>query len=497
MSKRHLSDLRRLFGGGIGYRDLQLENDGLLKLALQNEIRRVKQRVLKKSGGRHPNPRVRAAAKRHAADQAKKLRRRLIDRPRDIPRMGALVRKFTPSRILDRLDPERPEKWRPLIARGYRSEYPRLALGPLNFLDDPIATIEQFKRLSEIERSEVNAFLDFADPRCMDVGAYLVLAEIWPQMSPIFRGGVMSMAVQKVLSAMELDRDLGIGLPNVTDHQYVSAFPIARRRPGATSTDPDRQLKPADREKMADKLVELVNGWLIIAAHHKDLDTVMELSDQGKSLIGRMVGEILCNAERHSLPDSDDGDWSMSAFMAARDTSSGEQALHCYLGFLNSGQSIAESMSSAPEDMLRKTERYTRQFSRKRVSKDLLTTVVALQDTVTSNSAAVRGERGGTGLQDVLEFAAELGACGMAGSDVRVTIVSGTSCIRLKSPILAGVTNQEGRRVQWCNRANQPDLEPDPTVAFELPAHFAGTLVSVGFILDPHLLTPKEEELDG
>ena len=383
------------------------------------------------------------------------------------------------------------------MARSYRAEYKRLELGPLNFLDKPEETIRQFQRLAKIERSEVNAFLDFADQRCMDVGAYLVLAEIWPQMSPIFRGGVMSRAVQKVLSAMELDRDLGIGLSGVRNHQHVSAFPIARRRPSKTSTDPNRQLKPADREKMADKLVELVDDWLFIAAHEREADTVMELNDQGKSLIGRMIGELLCNAERHSIAGSDDGDWSMSAFMAARPGKDGETRLYCYLAFLNAGQSIAESMATAPPEMIDRTGKYMELHAKRQFSQETLMTVLALQDTITSNSAAVEGHRGGTGLQDVLEFAAELGACAMPESEVRVTIVSGKSCIRLRNPILAGKMDIRGRRVQWCNLENSAEAPPDPTVAFDLPAHFAGTLVSVGFTLDPQLITPKEDVANG
>ncbi|WP_379553574.1 hypothetical protein [Qipengyuania sp. DGS5-3] len=494
MAKKPLQKLREFFGPGYDARSLQLDEKKQLRLSLQSETRKMRRRILKRSGGNHPDPSIRAAARRHAADKTRALRKKLVRTSNDIPPFGELLRKFKSSPLLDNLDPARPQEWRPIIARSYRSDYRRLRLGPLNFLDDPVGTISQLQSLAKIERSEVNAFIDFTDERCLDVGAYLVLAEIWPQMSHVFRGGVMSQSVQKVLSAMELDKDLGIGLSSVRDHRQVSAFPIVRRRPRQTSTDPNRQLKPADREKLADKLVGLIDDWLWIACFEKKAETALELSGKGKGLIQNMVGELLCNAERHSIPGSVDGDWSMSAFMAAREAQDGALKFHCYLSFLNVGQSIAQSMSKAPAEILSKTESYLAKHKDGVLSEDGLMTVLALQDTITSKSYSDEFGRGGTGLQDVLEVAGDLGACNVPGSDVRVTIVSGNSCIRLGNPILAGVTDKFGRRLQWCNRENNPELPPDSSVAFKLPAHFAGTLVSVGFTLDPQLLIPKEED---
>ncbi len=497
MVKRALSDLRKIFGLGYDWRSLQLDEDDRLALALQSETRKLRHRLLKRNGGNHPDPKVRAAARRHAFKKSRALRKKLVRTRKDLPPLHMITRQFVPSPLLDGMDASRPKEWKPMIARAYKSEFKRLELGPLNFLDHPIETMKQFQLLAETERSEINAFIDFADDRCQDVGAYLVLAEIWPQISPVFRGGKMPLSVQKVLSAMELDRDLGINLSGVRDHQHVSAFPIARRRPRQSSTDPERQLKPADREKIADRLVELVDGWLFIASIETKAEDALELSDVGKSMIKNMVGELLCNAERHSIAQSEDGDWSMSGFMAARDDPAGNMKLHCHLGFLNVGQSISQSMANAPQSMLDKTTSYLNvQKKFEGLSSETLMTIVALQDTVTSKKDAVDEERGGTGLQDVLEFAGDLGASHLPNSDVRVTIVSGNSCIRLRDPILAGERDEHKRRLQWCNRENKPNLPPDPAVAFELPAPFAGTLVSVGFTLDPRLLIPKEND-DG
>src|SRR3546814_9836067 len=62
-------------------------------------------------------------------------------------------------------------------------------------------------------------------------------------------------------------------------------------------------------------------------------------------------------------------------------------------------------------------------------SKDTLITIAALQDGVTSAHKAYKGGRGGTGLQDMLDFIGELGGHPDADCDARVTIVSGKSCI--------------------------------------------------------------------
>ncbi|MEM9087080.1 MAG: hypothetical protein AAGB23_14255 [Pseudomonadota bacterium] len=499
MARKKKSEAEKI-KGALRVRPTRMEmaagNEDVFFETVRRQVARKRRRIKKKAGGNSPNPALRVAARRFANDQAKKLRRKFMDRPSLIFPMEEALTKRVASRILDQLDPQRPSKWKPIIARKFRRDPKRIQIGSLNFLDHPIETIEEFQKLSRAERSEVRAYLDFADTHCFDVGAYLVLGEIWPQLSKVFLGGRMSRPVQKVLSAIRMDEELGIGLGGVRNHEDVWAFPVRRRRPYGTTSSETANLQPQDREKVADLLCELIDGWLEVANNEEKQENHpdWELSPEGKSLLARMSGELLDNAERHSVPGSKDGDWSMTAFMAARDDEESGRQLNCYLAFLNTGQSIAEAMKQAPKELLEAAEKYLSQFGRRGPSRDTLLTVIALQDAVTSDLSASEGRRGGTGLQDVLEFISELGAAYQPKANAKMTIISGSSCIRLKQPNLVGARDTRGKRVQWCNACNDPSSPPDPAMAFDLPKHFAGTLVSVGFTLDPRLFVAEVEQ---
>lgn len=409
---------------------------------------------------------------------------------------GTLLRRRVPSPILDALDLEREGKWKPIVSRRYKSVFERLALRNLDFVNFPSETLHSIQRLSKINREEVNAFLDFDDDECADIGAFLVIAEIWGQLSPIFRGGRMSLPIQKVLDAVGLRRELKMGLMGRLDRDGIWPFEIRRRRPKGSTISPTAQLRPQDREHLNDALIELMNEWLQVASESAQSippGEVWELTSAGKANIANMVGEILDNAERHSVKGGD-GDWSMAAFMIKKPRPDGLCSMKCHMAFLSVGRSIAETINDATEEIYNFCDRYAKTHIAASQSWDTLVTIAALQDGVTSSREAASHGRGGTGLQDTLKFVADLAGVPNDAADVQVTIVSGQSCIRLKHPILVGAPDGEGRRVQWCNRENNRELPPDPSVAFDLPAHFAGTLVSIAFTLDPALFVREGEQ---
>lgn len=470
----------------------------IAELALRAAMADRRRLIRKISGARSGNSAVKVAANRFAKRKARELKKLSLKRRTWSISKNILLKKVTPSPILDGLDVDRVGKWKPLVARKFRRELSRVEIRNFNFLDDPALAIKQLLVIADAECNQIHCCIDFMDSHCLDVGAYLVLAEIWPQLAKVFRGGKMPLAVQKVLSAIHLDQELGIGLPGVRDHSDVWAFPIRHRRPRGTTVSPTALLQPQEREKVADEFCDLFDKWLEVACREKQKDGELswELSPEGRSLIARMSGELLDNAERHSVPGSSDGDWSTTAFMAARDGADGQRELRCYFAFLSTGLSISEAMSHAPEALLKAAERYLAQFGVSGPSRDTLLTVLALQDAITSDVNARINGRGGTGLQDVLELVSDLGAASQPGADVRVTIVSGKSCVRLRYPNLLGSRDNSGRRVQWCNPWNDPTRPPDRSVAFDLPAHFAGTLVSVGFTLDPRLFVAEDLDSD-
>jgi hypothetical protein len=209
-----------------------------------------------------------------------------------------------------------------------------------------------------------------------------------------------------------------------------------------------------------------------------------------------MMGELLCNAERHSQSDSDDGDWSTAGFMVRR-IEGGESVLRCHLAFLSVGQSFAESLSGAADDVKASLSQYIAQHRFSGTPPEVLATLYALQDTITCDPKAREARSGGTGLQDVLDFVRELAGPSSEECGTRVTILSGRTCIALRHPYLEGIRRAEDQpRLLWCNEANSSSAPPDPKVAFPVSEHFAGTLVSVAFRLDPAYLASTMETTD-
>jgi len=163
------------------------------------------------------------------------------------------------------------------------------------------------------------------------------------------------------------------------------------------------------------------------------------------------------------------------------------------------GQSFAESLSQAATDIREKCDEYTKRHWNCGRSADTLATLFALQDTITCDASAREARSGGTGLQDVLDFIQLLVDSEAGAQNARVTILSGKSCISLKAPYLTGQRRGGGAmpRLLWCNAENSSDFPPDPSIAYDLTEHFAGTLVSIAFTLDPEYLARSVESDDG
>jgi hypothetical protein len=492
----NISVIREAIRRGFRPTAIGLHVEEAAKLILADAMSEKRRAIRKVGLGAGNNPAHNVAVGRHAKDKARSLKKRLMGHNRKPLDKAVLMRDRIPSTILDNIDPDRPLRWKRIIARRFRTVKPRLSLKHLNFLDFPVETIRELQDIAKLESEEVSAYLDFDDTYCHDIGAYLVIAEIWPQLSNVFFGGRMPSPVQKVLDAVGLRRDLRISLNSVRNHDDIWPFELRRRRTRGTTASATAQLQPQGREQLNDRLIDTINEWLAVASEsHSDGDSIWVLTGDGKANIANMVGEILDNAERHSTGDGD-GDWTMAAFMARRDGPDGKPAMKCYLGFLSVGAAISEAIATAPPATKQFCHIYASQHARTGQCYDTLMTIAALQDGVTSSHAAVRGNRGGTGHQDTLAFIGELGGVPEPLADVQATIISGRSCIRLRHPILVGRPDAKGRRVQWCNAENDPIYPPDRSVAFDLPAHFAGTLVSVAFTLDPSIFVPEGDD-DG
>ncbi len=458
----------------------------IIRIMLRSERQRLR-RQFKRGGGKI----TRAGQERFVRHKSRGLLKELLQNRGVKLKKSHMLSTYKKSLLLDGIDPGRKERWRGHVKRLGRKTPISLQLKNFSFVDNPQGTLDQLQAISEADCTELIARLDFQDDHCLDAGAYLVLAESWHSMSKIFVGGAMKSPIQKVMSAIGLGKELGLSLLAATDHEDVWAFPLQRRRKAGTTADANALLKPQNREKVADQFCDLVDKWL----DHPDIN--QELTPDGRLFIKGVVGELLCNAERHSQKDSIDGDWSVTGFMTRRIAESKAQ-LYCHMAFLSVGRSIAESFDDAADDVKAWIMGYVSKHQSHNVSKETLMTVCALQDRVTCDPSASSIRSGGTGLQEVLEFVSDLAETSNLENDARLVIVSGKSCILLKPPYLRGVAQSENDpREQWCNSQNTSDLPPDPSVVFDLSKHFAGTLVSVAFELDPgYLKASLESEND-
>jgi hypothetical protein len=396
--------------------------------------------------------------------------------------LDMLQTKPRQSVVLDAFVPGRSFRWKRIVARNRKLAPPAVELKDFSFIEEPEATLKCLKRIAEIECEFATARINFRDEYCTDIAPYLVMAEMWDGMSPVFEGGHMEPAVQKVISAVRLNKALTMHLP-VSDYEDVWAFPLRKRRPSGRSLSPDRHLQPQTREEVADQFCDAVDEWL------GQPEFEMRLSKLGRSRFGSIIGELLCNAERHSHIEKNDGSWSIAAFMARR-VENGSQVFRCYMGFLSVGLSISDSMMATCNNRTRTDiEKFVNQHLGSGISRETLTTLFAIQDGVTRVAEANDEDRGGVGFQDVLDMLNNIGGVRVAGRDPRMTIVSGRSCLKLRSPYISGMKAGELEpRLLWCNRNNSPTETPDRAFVFDLAENFPGTIVGLAYTLDPEFL---------
>jgi hypothetical protein len=385
--------------------------------------------------------------------------------------------RYKDSTLASGLKPDRRAEWTPIIRRRPGLRYEQIVLQNFSFIDHPQHTLNKIKEILDFECNAVNAQLHFDDQYCVDVAAYLVLAEMWQSLSRVFRKGRMTVPIQKVVEALGLRRELSMRFPGLDNVDDVWAFPKRSRRPTGSSRARDRQLQPQSREKVADEFCNTLDEWLGTAAEE------LELTGEGKSKFAQIIGELLDNAERHSDAPRKDGSWSTAAFMAKR-TEGDKEVFRCHMGFLSVGRSLAESLATAPIKIRAQVNKYCDLHPSCGISRDTLSTLVALQDGITRDEAAAANERGGVGLQDVLELINVLGVTNTTGQEPRMTIVSGRSCIRVRTPYLKGTRSSEhGPRLLWFNEQNDPNVAPDQDYVFDLETKFPGTIIGLTFVL--------------
>ncbi len=451
-------------------------------------IRQERQRLRKVAGRGTGNSTAEILNRhRYARRKAQELAAELVGRNRrgPPPKADLLVARFRPSPLLDAILPNREENWVPALARDASSVI-EVDLKDFSFLNNPRETLTAIKTLASMGCSAVDGRLHFHDTACTDIGAYLVLGEIWPALSPFFTGGRMEPRVQKVMEAVGLRRLMQMKLKAVRDLRDIWAFPVRQRRPFGEHRSQQWMLEPQRDQHAADDLCDEISRWLGIPAPPH------ELTEEGRAWISTIVLELLNNAQRHSDPQNEDGSWAVAAFMD-RGVENGQDVFRCHLAILSVGASIAESLNTCTARTAAEIDQYVGMHSSSGLSAATLKTLYALQDGVTRDPDAEAKGRGGVGFQEVIAMMNLLGGVSYPGQEPRLTIVSGASCISLRPPYIMGQRMQGSNspRVLWFNPDNNVTERPDSSHVFDLPDPLAGTIISLSFILDGSYLREK------
>ena len=422
-----------------------------------------------------------AGVRRAVSERIRAIRKEFKFRPRQRIPVDVLAFRAKPSFLVDHLQPARLRNWLMPLKRSQVGAKVDVRLSRMSFLDEPAQTLESIRGLLKAETGAREVRVHFDDERCLDVAPYLLLAMLWRELVPIFTGGRMTPEIQKLVEAVQLRKPLKMArFRHVADDHEMRAFPLHRRRAANTSRSATRYLDPQTSEEVQDAFVASIDDWLA----QEEID--QQLTPAGRGQISNIIGEILDNAERHSMPHTMDGDWTIAGFMARRDDPPGVR-FECSIAFISVGATISEGLDTSPPSVAAEVSAYV-DTHRRRHPEELLRTIMSLQDGITRVAKSADANRGGTGLQDVLDLVGELGDDNLSGCGPKVTIVSGSACLKLHGTHSKGARTPGdpfSPRQVWFNAANDSADAPDPAYAFSLPQSFPGTIVTMSFVFEP------------
>ncbi|WP_374405162.1 hypothetical protein [Pelagerythrobacter sp.] len=398
-----------------------------------------------------------------------------------------LLFKIRDSYLRDSLCPLYKKRWIPIPKRLKGRNRDHIVLKDFSFSRNPHGTLVQIRDLVRISSNCLNVRLDFVDEVCDDVSPYLVLASLMPTLPPVFSGGFISAEVAAVIESVGLHDALRVyRIHKRSRSKYpILPFKMAVRNPPRRFRDKNSQLKPQNKEMVADRFCDALESWLD--------KYEMELTEGGAQSLINSITEALDNAERHGRPDIENsvGDWSMCGFSRLVDPSDEDQEaprLECAFAIVNVGATIFESLTTADATIKQFVATYTNRHD-DLLSPELAATVVALQDGITRVPAASGAKRGGVGLLELADLVAELGDTDQPELQSRYTILSGSSCLQVTAPYQRG-ERAPGTQLRelWFNETNSASSVPTESHAFTIPERFAGTVISAWFCIDPEFL---------
>ena len=398
-----------------------------------------------------------------------------------------LTQRYQESEILDSLLPNRKKKFQPIFVRRVRNE---IDISGFSFIDSIDNTINKLKEIALSDCRSLEMRINFEDNYVTDIAPYLVLGIMRRDMSPVISGGRITPSVQKVVEAVNIHEFLGMRPLNRVDRSQVWPMPLQQRHGSGQSTSKNIAKQPTKVEIVADNTAEYVNEWLSM------LSPPSNLTDFGAGRIKAFVTEVLNNAERHGRQGGD-GEWIAAGFMAKREVAIGDdsQSLHiCHLAFYNPGRSIAESIQSAPTEVVAQIRRYASYHPSSKLTEDALSTVFSLQDGISRIPQGGAYPTGGTGIMDIAEFVNAVGTFVHPDWRPRVAILSGSTYISLHGDHSQGQSDGSGRRLQWFNARNDPTDPPSKEHVRDLPIKFPGTVITMRFVIDEQIIESETGE---
>ncbi|MGC5747386.1 hypothetical protein J4P41_01915 [Gluconobacter sp. NFX36] len=399
------------------------------------------------------------------------------------------------SLLLSSFYPNRDKEWKTITKRS-RKEI-EINLSGFSLLDNQINTIKSLQEIAMAESKYLGFKINFLDTYCSDISPYLILGLMRQDIPPIVLGGQITPAITGMVDAVGLADFLSIGhIQRKQEEPTFHAFRVRYRRAPGTSTSQNTATEPSQREGLTDDLIDTVDHWLEGMVQKK-------LNKDGKGYLSSIVGEVLNNAERHSDLINKDGDWAIAAFLTAvkEKKDSNKVKFFCSLSMVSLGATIHESISKCEDDnILNSMNGYIMKHSRdKKISRECLATVYALQDGVSRLKQDDLGEqsRGGVGMMDMVQFVGALGKLGIHDAPPSITLLSGSTCLNIRQPHFDLTLDQAQKnfhRQIWFNETNNIAEAPDADYVKSLPVHFPGTAVAIRFYISPNSDSLSHEE---
>lgn len=293
-----------------------------------------------------------------------------------------------------------------------------------------------------------------------------------------FRGDYPKQAEPKeIVLATGLPKCLGLPLPEM---KAFRTFPLVRGKKGHISAT-----EASAKEAETQRLVEYLDSCLQTYG--------FALSAAGKDYFGKLVGEVITNAEEHSGRTF----WWIAAYLRQPP---GRSYGDCHLTVFNFGRSLAESLQQLPRrarlrmeiDRLIRVQRRARFFMPSRWTEENLWTLYALQEGVSrrNDETDLLGHYG-LGTVKMIETFQHLGQTTLPGTQPMMCVVSGRTHVLFDNRYRMQpkkTARGEERRVIAFNPQNDLRRPPDPLSVRNLRRPFPGTLISLRFYLDPKYL---------